>query len=386
MNELNSVLHLDLYEILEVSKSADYAEIKSAYRKLVRKFHPDINPSFEEKFKLIKSAYEILIDDETKSKYDRFKNFSSPKSFKYNDSKKNNRQETYNRQKQSQAQKAYSENVFTSAESNNKKNRKFKNNTTEKPFAQVFDNILNEVFKATSKIKDATSNKSKNGTDISLNIELTPLEVIQGTNRKVNVLHTQICPKCQGRKIINNETCSFCNGKGELQTHKKINVKIPANIKAGSKIRISNEGNQGQNGGKNGDLYLIINIKNPNTKDQSNNNIESETKDSNTNDTKINKQLFKIPITPYEAVLGSTIELETTNNNKINLTIPANTISGTKFNIQDKNNSSNNDIIIEVFISIPSQHSIEEIKLYQELKNLSGQDIRQGFKIINNEK
>ena len=276
--------------------------------------------------------------------------------------------------------------MFTAAENNDKKHNKFKTNTTEKPFAQVFDNILNEVFKATSKIKEASNNKSKNGTDISLNIELTPLEVIQGTNRKVNVLHTQICPKCQGRKIINNETCSFCNGKGELQTHKKINVKIPANIKAGSKIRISNEGNQGQNGGKNGDLYLIINIKNPNTKDQSNNNIESETKDSNTNDTKINKQLFKIPITPYEAVLGSTIELETTNNNKINLTIPANTISGTKFNIQDKNNSSNNDIIIEVFISIPSQHSIEEIKLYQELKKLSRQDIRQGFKIINNEK
>ena len=379
MNELNSVLHLDLYEILEISKNADYAEIKSAYRKLVRKFHPDINPSFEEKFKLIKSAYEILIDDETKSKYDRFKNFSSPKSF---DSKKNSQKETYNRQKHSQAQKAYSENVFTAAENNDKKHNKFKTNTTEKPFAQVFDNILNEVFKATSKIKEASNNKSKNGTDISLNIELTPLEVIQGTNRKVNVLHTQICPKCQGRKIINNETCSFCNGKGELQTHKKINVKIPANIKSGSKIRISDEGNQGQNGGKNGDLYLIINIKNTNTKDPSKNNIENETKDFNTDDKKRNKQLFKLPITPYEAVLGSTIELETTNN-KISLTIPANTISGTKFNIQDK---FNNDIIIEVFISIPQKHSIEEIKIYQELKKLSRQDIRQGFKIINNEK
>ena len=104
------------------------------------------------------------------------------------------------------------------------------------------------------------------------------------------MLQTQICPKCGGRKFVNGSVCSCCKGKGETSTYKRFNVKIPAGIKDKSKIRLAEEGERGQNGGRNGDLYLTIHIREP--------------KGYKTDGLNI---LKTIQIAPYEAVLGGEV-------------------------------------------------------------------------------
>jgi len=179
-----------------------------------------------------------------------------------------------------------------------------KSNTQENKgsFSQVFENILDGIFTSNNsgsaqKAKPQSKSKkekSTNGKDINLNVTINITETITGTNRTINVLHSEQCPKCQGRKFINGEKCTMCKGTGEVSVHKKLNVKIPAGVKHGAKIRIQGEGNKGTNGGKNGDLYLNIEIS----------------------DSKIFKYdglnvLLELPITPYEAVLGANIEVPT---------------------------------------------------------------------------
>ena len=129
----------------------------------------------------------------------------------------------------------------------------------------IFSDIL-EGFKKTTSSSSKQTYKSKQmqperGGDVHTDVNITFLESLEGTTRTINILHTEACKNCDGRPFVNGNKCPICNGLGEQSIHKKLNVKIPANIKHGSKIRIANEGNIGYNRGKNGDLYLNIKIE-----------------------------------------------------------------------------------------------------------------------------
>ena len=208
--------------------------------------------------------------------------------------------------------------------------------------------------------------KPENGRDINLNVIIKISEAISGTNRTVNVLHSEKCPKCEGRRFINGAKCPMCKGSGEISTHKKLNVKIPAGIKKGAKIRIANEGNKGYNGGKNGDLYLNIDIEDSKFFRYDGNNV-----------------LCEIPITPFEAVLGANIEVPTLCGN-VSMKIPQNTSTGQKFRLSgqgvlDSKTNKKGDQIVTVKIEIPKEMSSEEINLYEQLKKLSKNDIRENL-------
>ena len=229
----------NLYEILEVNASASVATIKSAYRRLARKYHPDLNSgdvACEKKFKEITRAYEILSDVEKKKNYDVSRGLH---------------QET-SQAKYSEANKAYK-----------------KTTNEEKKPAEGFSNIFNDIlegFKNTTSSKRGETFKTKQvrperGGDVYADVVITMAEALDGTSRTVNVLHTEVCSNCSGRTFLNGTKCSDCKGLGEHSTHKKLHVKIPPNVKHGSKIRIANEGNKGYNGGRNGDLFLNVKIE-----------------------------------------------------------------------------------------------------------------------------
>ena len=159
----------------------------------------------------------------------------------------------------------------------------------------------------------------------------------------------------------------MCKGTGEVSVHKKLNIKIPMGVKPGAKIRIKGEGNRGTNGGKNGDLYLFIEIE----------------------DNKIFKYdglnvHIDLPITPYEAVLGANIEVPTLCGN-ISMKIPPNTTTGQKFRlseqgIYDETKKQKGDQIVTVKIEIPKTLSQKEIELYEQLKNISTYNIRENLR------
>lgn len=339
------------YEILGVNSDATAEELKSAYRRLARTYHPDIaGESGVEKFKEVTEAYETLSDETKRKRYDILRGI-----FNYNKS-------TKDKTTQREAQKAYrqsknQEDIIREANKTNQKTSK------ESSQAQDFSNILNDFidgFKSQQKNKKTTTHRPVNGDDIVTDVVITMPEAISGVSKTVNILSSYECTNCHGRPFANGMNCPVCDGTGVVSQHKKITVKIPANVKPNSKIRIPSEGNSGMYGGKNGDLYLNVVIEN-------NSNFKYD--DLNV--------LFTIPITPPEAVLGTTINVPTTNGNVLMKIMPK-TSSGQKYRLAGQGltkNGKTGDMIVTVNIEIPQNLSDAEIALYQKLKDFSKEKV-----------
>lgn len=331
----------NLYEILEICSNASSGAIKTAYRRLVRKYHPDLNGNDHHcvrKFKEISEAYEILSDTEKKKNYDLLNGFYKETS----------------QAKYTEANRAYKQTQ-----------RDEKQHKTSDSFSNILNDILG--FKKTTSSNENQTYKSQKakperGSDVYTDVIISMSEAIQGTSRTLNILHTEICPNCEGRLFINGSKCPLCKGCGEDSTHKKLNVKIPPNVKHGSKIRIANEGNRGYNGGKNGDLYLNIKIESDSIFKYEGLNV-----------------LSTVAITPFEAALGATIEIPSPGG-KIKMKITPNTSSGQKFRLSGEGleqEDKKGDMIVTVNIEIPQKLSEEEIKLYKKLKDISTKNIRE---------
>ena len=341
------------YEILGVTPDSVAQDVKSSYRKLARKYHPDVNkaPEAAQKFKDILEAYEVLSDEKKRKQYDMLNGFyKSPK------------------------QKATSEGAKTEYKkaAQDKEPEPEKTQRATRPTFEEnkdafqktdFKSAINDILDGIAKEK---KNKKlpKNGEDIYAEVTVSLEDSIKGACRVINVIHKELCPNCEGRRFINGAKCGVCKGTGEFAQHKKINVKIPPNVKNGAKLRIHGEGNPGFYGGVDGNLYITVKI-------EPDSNIKIEGTDI----------LYRLPITPFEAVLGGKIAVPVFDG-KVMLTLPKNTNSGQKFRLAGegiKTNGKFGDMIITVEIQIPKDLSEDEIRLYEKLKKLSQGNIRENL-------
>lgn len=352
------------YEILGVQPESTFSEIKSAYRKLARKYHPDVNkePESIQRFKDILEAYETLSDEVKRKQYNTLHGFyNSSNSFK------NQRQDTntsssyrYSSGTNAEFKKNASDKIepdqtkhFSYKKTEINKNYEFKN---EKPLKDMINDILDGISK-----NNKGKKQPKNGEDIFAEISISLEDSIKGCERVVNVLHRETCPNCEGRRFINGAKCSVCKGSGEFQQHKKITVKIPPRTKNGTRLRIQKEGNPGFNGGVAGNLYLTVKV-------EPNSNIRIDGNDI----------LYRMPLTPWEAVLGGQVEIVVIEG-KVTITVPPMTRTGQKFRLKGEGLKTNNkfgDMIITVEIQLPKSLSEDEIKLYEKLKKMSQGNIR----------
>ena len=343
------------YNILGVTPDSESAEVKTAYRKLARELHPDVNkdPDCVQKFKDVIEAYETLSNDTKRKEYDMINGFyKTPKSSKVNPETFDNIRQTPKHDTFEKEQKSTAPNSERKTASAEKE--KFCEDVRKNNFKSSINSILEEITR-----KHFSSEKVpqlKDGDDIRSEIEIDLKEALTGCERILNILHREVCPHCRGHRFINGSKCKSCNGSGEFELKKKITVKIPPNVKNNAILRIKGEGNPGFFGGKNGNLYITIKIK-----ESTNIKIEGNT-------------IFcKLVLTPCDAVLGGDFEIRDFSE-KIKLTIPPMTNSGQKFRLSKqgmKTNGKIGDMIVTVEIRLPEKISKEEVALYAKLKKIS---------------
>ena len=362
----------DYYEILGVEKTASKDEIKSAFRKMARQWHPDINkaPEAEAKFKELGKAYETLMDDDKRATYDRF-----------------------------------GEDGLNNAGFN-----------TQGPFAngfgdleEVFNSFFGGGFGFGGGGRTRDPNAPQRGDDLRLDIEIEFEEAVFGLEKEIKIDHletcktcngtgakagskpqvcqtcggrgsvqqttrtvlghfTQIvtCPHCNGKGSIISDPCPDCKGKGRKNVEKKLEVKIPAGVDNGSKMRLSHEGDAGLNGGVSGDLYIVIHVKPSHYYRRDGINV-----------------FTMLDISPAQAVLGDTVSIKTLDGER-NIAIPPGIQHGDPIKIKGagvpnlSKPSIRGEHIVVIGVKTPTHISNDEKVLYEKLY-----EIQKG-KVVNN--
>jgi len=238
----------DYYKVLGVPKTAAEKDIKSAYRKLARKWHPDANPTnqkeSEERFKEISEAYEVLGDAEKRRKYDALGS------------------DWANAAQQAEAQQRYRSQGGAGPQSDPFAGAHGANGTAGPGgFSDFFDLFFSGVGKRGGTPGVARSPYAERGGDLETEIELGLSEAYEGGSKAVTLQIEDTCPRCNGTGVFNNAICPQCHGTGRLLQTKKFDVSIPRGVREGQRIRLAGQGGRGVAGGPNGDLFLVVSVK-----------------------------------------------------------------------------------------------------------------------------
>jgi len=351
----------DYYEILGVEKNATKDEIKSAFRKMARKWHPDVNkaPEAEAKFKELGKAYETLMDDDKRATYDRF-------------GEDGLRDAGFNTQGPFAGGFGDLEEVFNTffggggfgfgGRGRRDPNAPQRGDDLRLDITLDFEEA---VFGLTKEVKidhleqcsTCHGTGAKNGAKPETCKQCGGSGSIQKTTRTVLGHFTQIvtCPHCHGKGTVISDPCQDCHGNGRKDVEKKVELKIPAGVDNGSKMRLSHEGDAGINGGVAGDLYIVIHVNPSDYYERDGMNV-----------------ITNLELSPAQAALGDTLKIKTLDGER-DVAIPAGIQHGEFVKIRGAGipNISKPDFrgdhIVVVTIKIPTRISNEEKVLYTKL-------------------
>jgi len=346
----------DYYEVLGVSKGASDAEIKSAYRKLAVKYHPDKNPGdheAEEMFKEAAEAYSVLSDSNKRTSYDRFGHAGA----------------------NGQGFGGFDAQGFSNIE-------------------DIFDLFgFGDMFGGRGR---SSRTAAQRGADLRYDIEISLEDAAQGKDEKLRIprLETcddcdgrgaekgtepetcvgcggagqtryqqgffsvmRTCPNCGGRGQVIKSPCKKCRGAGRVEKEKSLEVKIPAGVETGSRLRVNGEGESGTNGGPAGDLYVVIHVKEHETFERQGANLYAS-----------------VPISFAQAALGAEIPVKTLDGEQ-NLKIPAGTQTGTVFRIKNEGmpvlgGRGKGDLFVAATVITPKHLTKDQRKLLEQLAEI----------------
>lgn len=329
-----SVKFQDYYELLGVDRNATDKEIKAAYRKMARKWHPDLHPAnekkeAEEKFKRINEAYEVLKDPEKRSRYDQLgsrwkegQDFHAPPDM--------------------DGVRFYTSGDFNQA------------GGFEGGFSDFFRMFFGDQPRGQS--AGSSHRRSVRGEDLESELELTVEEAYNGVTKSIRVSSSSVCSDCSGTGARDRSFCSRCGGTGSVPEHKTLDVRVPAGVKEGSRIRLKGQGGSGLGGASRGDLFLKVRLRPHPIFRLSGNNIETDA-----------------VIRPDQAILGDKIPVKTLDG-QVKLSVPSGSTSGSKLRLRNKGfhgkNKTRGDHYVKLIVDIPSDLTAEEKELYQKLHEL----------------
>ncbi len=374
----------DYYELLGVSRKAPVKEIRAAYRKLARKYHPDLNPgdkSAEEKFKQIQEAYEVLSDTKKRQMYDQF-GFNVPGAAGAPPPGSG-----YGGASPQDVHFDFDGFDFGGA------------GQGESAGGTSFRDLFSQFFRGASAAQ--TRQEQEAGSDLEFQIDITFAEAMHGTVKKLSITRLDVCNVCHGSgaepgndktcptchgsgqvtqvsgKMRFQITCSRCGGTGKLRTICRncggegrvarmdtLDVRIPPGAQTGSRVRVAGRGNAGERGGPPGDLYII-------TKVGPHPFFERRGDDLYT----------VVPVTVSEASLGAKVEVPTIDG-RSQVRIPPGTNSGKKLRLREKGAPSvrhpgkRGDQIVEVQVVVPKPEDERVRNLLKELAKIDPEDPR----------
>ena len=357
----------DYYEVLGINKNASEAEIKSAFRKLAKQYHPDVNKEAgaESKFKELQEAYAVLSDESRKSQYDKYGH---------------------------------------AAFENGGGNQGF--NGAGFDFSGFdFSDIFGEMFGSGFGFGGNSRNRSTKGRDYVVRMNLSFDEAVFGTKKTLDLDTTEYCSNCDGegghgsktcetchgsgsvtkeqRTILGSfmtrstcptcsgkgksfsEKCSTCKGSGKIRVKKDLEVKVPAGVATGNQLRVANKGEAGTNGGPNGDIYIEFNVSEHIL-------FERQAEDI----------YLHLPINIAEATLGTKKEVPTLYGN-VTLNIPSGSNTGDKHRLRSKGINSEvsnrkGDLYVILNVVTPNKLTKNQRELFEELidTDLETEDIK----------
>lgn len=360
----------DYYELLGVSRSADQDEIKRAYRRLARKYHPDVNKEAgaEELFKEVNRAYEVLSEPEVRARYDRFGEAG----------------------------------VGSAASAG----AGFQDMGDMGGFADIFESFFGGFGGASAGSRRRGPTR---GDDLRLDLKLSFKDAVFGGEKEIKIGHLEVCdtcngsgakpgtrpvtcstcngngqvrrttrtpfgsfaqvsacPTCNGTGEMVEERCEVCGGSGQLQESKKLKITIPAGVDNGTRLRVSNEGDAGQKGGTAGDLYVYLFVDEDDHFRRDGINVLSDLK-----------------ITYLQAILGAKIEVDTVDG-KVDLEVPSGTQPNTVLTLENRgvpklgNPVSRGNHLITVQVQVPTRLKPEERELVEKLAEMRGDRVSKG--------
>ncbi len=352
----------DYYEVLGVQKGANADEVKKAFRKLARQFHPDVNKEAEAeaKFKEVNEAYEVLSDEQKRAAYDRYGHSATSSGFG--------------------------------------------GGGGGEGFGDIND-IFNEFFGGFARASTQQRRGPRRGADLRFDLKIDFLEAVFGGEKEIEIVRNETCTRCTGNgcepgtspircktcngtgevrrvqqsilgQFVNVTTCPTCTGSGEVitspckecggrkQVRKSVNrvVVIPPGVDTGTQIRLNGEGEPGVNGGPAGNLYVVVNV-NPHK--------YFRRKDEDV--------IVELPINVAQAALGDDIEVPTVDGND-KLHIPAGTQSGQVFRIKGKGvphlrRNTRGDQLVLLTVNVPQNLTADQRRLFQELAKTLGKEV-----------
>ncbi|MEQ5807384.1 molecular chaperone DnaJ [Alteromonas sp. NFXS44] len=348
----------DYYEVLGVDKSAGERDIKKAYKKLAMKYHPDRtqgDKALEEKFKEIQEAYEVLTDSQKRAAYDQYGHAGVDP------------------------------------------NRGGAGFGGGADFGDIFGDVFGDIFGGG---RGGRQSRARQGADLRYNLELSLEEAVRGKDVEIrvptlvecDVCHgsgakkgtspttcptchgngqvqmrqgffavQQTCPTCSGRGKIISDPCNACHGHGRKEKTKTLSVKIPAGVDTGDRIRLTGEGEAGENGAPAGDLYVQVHVRVHDIFQRDGNNLYCE-----------------VPLSFTTAALGGELQVPTLDG-KVKLKVSPETQTGRMFRLRGKGVKSvrsgvTGDLMCKVVVETPVNLSARQKELLQELDDSMGGD------------